>query len=112
VTGSLDHFDSKTVTSSSIKVVLGSLTIVPKPILAGRSKVGRTLSIKKNLWGQGVTLKYQWLRDGVKIAKATKPKYKLSKKDLGHKISVRIVSSQPGYFGVTRITKPTKKVVK
>ena len=112
VTGSLDHFDSKTVTSSSIKVVLGSLTIVPKPILAGRSKVGRTLSIKKNLWGQGVTLKYQWLRDGVKIAKANKPKYKLSKKDLGHKISVRIVSSQPGYFGVTRITKPTKKVVK
>ena len=111
-TGVLDHFESKTLTSSSVKVYLGTQMIVPKPILSGKSKVGRTLSIKKNVWGDGVSLKFQWLRDGVKISKATKPKYKVSKKDLGHKISVRIVSSKPGYFGVTRVTKATKKVTK
>ena len=39
----------------------------------------------------------QWLRDGVAVAGATRSTYKLSKADLGHRVTAQISARRAGY---------------
>lgn len=48
-----------------------------------------------------VTTSYQWLRNGVPIAGATRSTYALSSLDLGRSISVRVTSTKPAAGGVS-----------
>ncbi|MBJ7472185.1 MAG: hypothetical protein JHD16_12840 [Solirubrobacteraceae bacterium] len=52
-------------------------------------KVGATLPAPKSVAGYS-KVKYQWLRNGKKIKKATKRTYKLTKSDRGKRISCRL----------------------
>lgn len=73
--------------------------------------MGKTLKVSKGSWSMaGTKLSHQWLRDGKKIKKATKPRYKLTKKDQGKKISVRVTAKKSGYKSAKVTTKATKKV--
>ena len=66
------------------------------PKAAGKLKVGKKLTVSKGTWNVPVTVKYQWLANGKKIKKATKGAYKLTAKDKGKKISVKVTASAPG----------------
>lgn len=57
--------------------------------LPKKLKVGATLQVPKSVSGYK-KLKYQWLRNGKKIKKATKRSYKVTKADRGKKISCKI----------------------
>ncbi len=97
-----------TSTSGAVKPVKAgnALTKTPTPTVSGTAKVGKTLKAKAGTWAPAkVTLKYQWLRDGKPIAKATKTSYKLVKADAGHKISVQVTGSKSGYVTVAKISK-------
>ena len=99
--------------ATSAAVTAGkALTKTPTPTISGTGKVGKTLKAKAGTWAPSkVTLKYQWLRDGQPIAKATKTSYKLTKADAGRKITVRVTGTKAGYASVTKTSK-TKAVAK
>jgi hypothetical protein len=71
------------------------------PVISGTPLVGKKLSVAPPIWSpSGATFTYQWLRDGAKIASATKTNYLLTKKDLGSVISVVVTGKKIGYLSV------------
>lgn len=70
----------------------------------GRFRVGRKVSALRGLWSPGpVLVRYQWLRNGHSIKNATKRTYRISRKDRGSKVSVRITLKRPHY--VTQVVR-------
>jgi Zn-dependent metalloprotease len=89
----------------SLSVVAGSVTV------KGKTVVGKKLKAKVAGWSPaGVTYTYQWLRNGKVIKKATAKKYKLTGKDEGKKLQVRVTATKAGYTPATVTSKKTKKI--
>ena len=81
------------------------------PKITGSVKVGKRLTADPGAWGPGeVALSYQWYRSGAKIAKATKPTYKLVAADRGKKITVKVTGTKPGYTTVSKTSVASGKV--
>ncbi|MBB3044410.1 M4 family metallopeptidase [Nocardioides soli] len=81
------------------------------PIVSGKARVAQTLKVKGGSWTPAaVSLSYQWLRSGKAIGKATKAKYRLTTKDKGKRISVRVTATKSGYTTGSAISKATGKV--
>lgn len=79
----------------------------PLPSVAGTPTVGSTLSATAGTWSPSdVTLKYQWLRDGVIITGATKTSYTLTNADVGHTMTIAITGSKSGFASRTASSAP------
>ena len=101
---------SKTSAAKTIpKLVLSKTRI---PTISGKAKVGQTLKAKTGSWSPTATFKYQWLRDGKTIGKATTSTYKLTRSDQGRKISVKITGSKKGYVSASKTSARTAKVAR
>jgi hypothetical protein len=86
-------------------------TAVSVPKISGSVKVGKRLTADPGAWGPGeVALSYQWYRSGAKIAKATKPTYKLVAADKGKTITVKLTGTKSGYATVSKTSVATGKV--
>ncbi len=82
----------------------------PTPKVSGTFKVGKTVkAVVGAVSPAGVTAKYQWLRNGKAIKKATKASYKLTAKDKGRKVNVKVTYSKAGLTTVVK-TSAAKKV--
>jgi hypothetical protein len=90
--------------SAKAKVKVGTVAI------KGKVKVGRTLKATVKGATSGATVTYRWLRGGKAIKGATKATYKLTAKDRGKRISVRITLTKSGYTKAVKTTKKTAKV--
>jgi hypothetical protein len=86
------NFDRTSVSSSrSGKITTGYLRVVNAPWISGNLAVGQKLTAHKPVWSDSVSsTKYQWYRNGKKISKATKSTYKLTKKDRGKRITLKV----------------------
>lgn len=83
------------------------------PSIAGTAKVKRTLTARVGSWAVRPTgYSYKWLRNGAVISKATRPTYKLAKKDRGKRISVIVTASRAGFPAYAARSAQTKKVAK
>lgn len=96
------------VTRSSATVAVPRVLTVPSRVaISGTPTVKSTLTASPGTWGPSpVTLRYQWLRDGVAISGATGKTRTLVTADAGHEISVRVTGSKSGYTSVTRTSAP------
>jgi hypothetical protein len=104
VTGIKAGFDSVSATSAGVKV---GVSTAPVPTVTGTATVGSTLTAKAGTWKpSGITLKYQWTRDGVSIPGATKSTYKLAAADAPHAIGVDVTGTRSGYAAVVRSSIP------
>jgi Zn-dependent metalloprotease len=111
VTGSNPGFAPTTATSAPTGPVARGTLVRGKPTVTGKAAVGRTLKLKAGTWQpSGVTLHYQWLRNGKPIARATKTTYRLTSGDAGKRISVKVTGSRTGYSSTTATSKATGKV--
>ncbi|MFC7497275.1 MULTISPECIES: M4 family metallopeptidase [unclassified Nocardioides] len=82
-----------------------------KPVIKGTARVGKRLTARPGAWQPaGVTLGYQWLRNGKAITKAKKSRYVLVAKDRGKRISVRVTGRKAGYVTASATSKATAKV--
>lgn len=83
-----------------------------RPTVKGTAKVGRTLKVRsKGAWTPSPSsYSYQWLRNGKKIPKATRTSYRLTKKDRGRKITLRVYARRDGVATVTATSKASRKV--
>jgi len=77
------------------------------PTVTGDLKVGKTLSVGLGANYPGaVGTKYQWLREGKKIAKATKATYVATAADRGKKLSVTVTATREGITKAATKTTP------
>ena len=110
VTGTIDD-RTAVATSAETGAVVGVLS-PSKPRITGKTKVGKKLKVKAGPWGPGeVKLSYQWLRNGKVIKRATGRSYRLTKKDKGKRIQVR-VTGKKGDFATAKVTSAKSKKVK
>ncbi|MFT3888599.1 MAG: hypothetical protein QM713_10610 [Arachnia sp.] len=112
VTGTKSGYPTVAKTSAKTKAVAaGTLSSTPTPTISGSAKVGKKLTAKPGTWKpSGVSLSYQWLRDGKAIKGATKSTYTVTTSDKGKKLSVQVKGSKSGYTTVTRTSAKTATV--
>lgn len=85
------------------------LTLKVPPRLTGKARVGKVLKLRGAVWSTTPrTVTYQWLRNGKPVPGARKAAYRVTKKDRGKRISVRVVASKPGLVGTTWTSKRVK----
>lgn len=85
------------------------LTLKVPPRVAGRARVGKVLKVRGAVWSTAPrTVTYRWLRNGKPIGNATRAAYRVTRKDRGKRLSVRVVASKPGYAGATWTSKRVK----
>jgi hypothetical protein len=95
----------------SVSVISGGLT-AGNATISGDAVVGATLTAHPGSWNpDGVTLAYQWMRDGDPISGATATTYQLVPADLGLAISVAVTGSYDGFDDVTTTSSATDPVV-
>ncbi|AIY16929.1 hypothetical protein GUY44_16405 [Pimelobacter simplex] len=75
-----------------------AFTVVRAPRVTGTAKAGRRLKATAPVLAPAAAgLRYQWLRDDRPIARATGTGYKVTKKDRGHRIRVRVTGTRAGF---------------
>ena len=89
---------------------VGAIPAAATPSITGTRRKGKTLTANYGTWSTGVTFTKQWLRDGVAITGATGKTYRLTRSDVGHKISVRIVGSKAGKSTAIKVSAKTKRI--
>lgn len=110
VTGSKSGYRTLSRTSYAKTVGYGVFS-APKPTIAGTLAGGATLTAKRGTWSSAPsTVKYQWRANGIAIAGATASTFKLSREQLGKKISVSVTGSRPGYTTKTITSASTAAV--
>ncbi len=83
------------------------------PKIAGTAKVGRTLKVRVGAWAPWPSFRYQWYANGKRItSKGTGRSLKLTSKQKGARISVRVTGWMSGYATVTKVSGSTRKVAK
>ncbi len=118
VLGSESMWESVTVTSAATApVAAAGLGKVPRPLIKGTPKLDRTLRAARGPWLPGMTLSYQWFRDGKAIRDATSAKYTVAKRDQGAKLVVKLTWAKVGYTSKVKTSKavrvkPKKKLKK
>ena len=110
VTASKPGFNDFTVTSASTPTILRPLTLRPTPTISGSPQVTLALTADPGTWDSGVSLTYQWLRNGANIAGATASTYTLVNPDAAKRLTVTVTATKPGYATVTRTSAATELV--
>ncbi len=90
---------SATAVSAPSGLVVTVPALAKEPQVSGKARVARTLSVNTGAWHQSpARFRYQWLRCNATgascrpIAGATKPHYRLTKHDAGHRLRVRVTA--------------------
>ena len=81
-----------------------------RPVVVGYRYLGSTLRAARGSWTKGTRFSYRWYRNGKPIKRATKGSHRLSRADVGKRISVKVTGRRAGYASVSRISKPTVRV--
>lgn len=96
------HAPTSRTSDPSDAVAPGDLTKMPTPVVTGTVAVGRTVTATTTAWDTGTVLSYQWRRDGVAIAGASKRTYVISARELGRGLSVTVTGRKTGFTTVNR----------
>ena len=111
VTGTRAGYPDVTRTSADATVVgLGALSAT-RPVVSGRTKVGRTLTARPGTWTAGTSFTYAWFADGTRIRHATSKRLVLARAQRGKRIAVKVTGREPGYRTRTLTSARTARVV-
>lgn len=92
------YYNETITTGQTSKIAKGALLLKKNPTVSGSTKVGQTLKLKPGTWS--VTpdrYAYQWYRSGAAINKATKSTYKMTTRDKGKVMYVKVTAHKAGY---------------
>jgi hypothetical protein len=103
---------SSALADDSAVVDPGSIQNPKAPTLSGSTRVGSTMSASAGDYSPAnATVSYEWLRDGTVLPGTTGRTRTLPASDRGHRLSVRVSYSAPGYTTRT-LTTPVSGLVK
>ena len=112
VTGSADGYDPVTVVSAPVRAHLQPVTAGTVTI-SGTAAVASTLTAVPSGWGPaGVTLTYEWRRDGAAIGGATSSTYNPVVADVAHTLTVAVTGAKGGYESATVVSAATGTIAK
>jgi len=111
VTSSPSNYTSSERYSNETKAVERGTIAAKTPTVSGTRLAKQTLTANAGNWGSGVTLKYQWLRNGSAISDASEATYKVRSADVGKRVDVRVTGSRAGFTTATKTTATTAKVL-
>lgn len=98
-------FDPLTLLSSDFSLVTSNkITIAPQPSIVGTPVIGASLQANTGAWQSGVTLEYQWQRNGQSIAGARSSTYKLQAADQGALITLSVLGTRLGLISLERVS--------
>jgi surface antigen len=84
-------------------VLAGAIEITRPYAVAGRARIGETLTIQPGEFTPpDSAFYYTWLRDGVPLG-ATAPTYQLTAADVGHQISAQVRLAKGNYLGKVQV---------
>ncbi len=89
---------------------LANLILTPSPKITGKAILGQSLKLTNASWDSGTVLSINWLRNGIAIVGARSQSYKLTARDLGASIAVRVSGAKTGFNSVTKTSAATPKV--
>lgn len=96
-TGDMDHL---------IWMEWGFANLV-RPTIAGTPRLGQRLTVEPGRWWPKPTsYRYQWYRDGVRIAGATTKSRMVVAADVGTRLKATVVAQAPDYRSASRVTTP------
>lgn len=103
--------DGRTLMTSVGTRRIGAWTST-RPTFTGTARVGRTQTMRsRGAWsGDGYRYTYRWLRDGSSISRATRTSYRLTTKDRGRRITLRVTATKPGWPTVRSTSTRSAKV--
>jgi surface antigen len=86
---------------SAGQVLQDEISVLTPFGVTGRPRYGETLQVAPGTFSPAdATVSYQWLRDGVPIAGATGPSYRLGAADAGARVAPRVTLARPTYASV------------
>lgn len=98
VTATRQGYDSVTLATPALTVLLGKLVNVPTPELSGVSKVGSEVTALAGQWSSGTVTAFQWLVDGRPLVpNATNYKYLITGFEAGRQLQVQVTYSATGF---------------
>lgn len=108
VTGTSAEAGSSSVTSSGVAPAAGPGPVVASaPVLPSKVVVGREVVPVAPVWvDEEVTVKWQWLRDGKSISRATKSTYTPTRSDVGTLLQLRATGTLPGRVATVTLSAP------
>jgi hypothetical protein len=109
VTATLAGYRPATAQSHAVDVALGTFKAKGRAKLTGKAVVGRVLRVRAGFSPKPTRITYRWFRDGKRIAGATRPTYRVVRKDAGHRVKVTATAHARGYHDGT-VTTPARKV--
>jgi hypothetical protein len=111
--GPLEPADQVAVTGSGIAAGVcaaatnGPVTVKTAPAITGTPAVGSTLTANPGTWTPTPdSFSYQWLRDGVAIAGATKATYAVTAADGGHVLTVSVTAVKEDFASTSATSAP------
>ena len=106
VCGSRANYETKCLDSTpTATVVTGVFATSPSlRIIGGPARAGTTLSVSSGNWLAGVSLRYQWLRDGSAITGETNMTHVVANADRGHSLTVQVTAAKPGFTDLVKTT--------
>lgn len=102
VTGSKTRMANLVLTSDPVNVTTTILTLTPTPTITGVAQLGQTLTANPGIWDSGVSLAYQWNRNGSPISGATSATYVITSADMSQTLTVSVRGSKTGFVSVTK----------
>lgn len=110
VTASKPGYGSGSSTSVAVPVQLGIFRKMKMLTVRGEARVGETLKAATKVSPKPEKAVYVWKRDGQVIAGARRKRYTLGEADLGHRITVTVRYSSPGFTTLELTSKHTAPV--
>lgn len=108
-----DHVTRTITTVNSGKVTYGWIKSVTPSTVSGSLYAGSRLTAVQGSWDvMGLTLSYQWLRNGTPIPGATWAAYDLTAADIDSKISVQTTAAKASWRSVTTASAETGVIKK
>ena len=92
---------TKTTYSAALTISAASLVKTSVPTVSGTAKTGSTLTAVPGVWDAGVSITYQWFREGAAISGASTSTYVLVPGDVGKKLTVRVTGGKAGFVSVS-----------
>jgi hypothetical protein len=111
ILGSKDGYGTASRTKDLGVVARGTVRNVSTPVLHGTASIGGTLTVTTGGWSvSGLSVRYQWLRNGSIVSGKTTNSYAVTTADQGTTLAARIIVSKSGYTDASARSQVTGKI--
>lgn len=97
------------VSASTGPVALAQRTLLERPAISGSARLGKTLKASGGAWSsKPQSISFQWFRGDRLVPGATQPRHRVTWRDVGKRLTVRVEATSPGFEPLATSTRAVK----